>query len=151
MADLTSIQATEAVRVVGSDATGSETNPVNSTSGGAIYTNLRNNAGTEIGTVSNPVLTSQLLDGSGVQGALSVGTSAVAARVGGSNLTNRKSLSVWNNGVVTIYWGFTNAVTTSSGTPLMRNQQLIIDAGPNTTIYLITTISSQDVRITEAA
>lgn len=58
MADLTGIQAAEAVLVVGSDSTGLEAVPVQSTANGALHTNLRNNAGTELGTVANPVITS---------------------------------------------------------------------------------------------
>jgi hypothetical protein len=132
MADLSSIQGTEATRIVGSDATGIEQTPVKSTANG------------DLGVAD-------IMDASGVQGAITVGTSAVAARVGGSNLSNRKNLSIWNNGNATIYWGYTNAVTTVTGTPLMRNQQLIGDWGPNTTIYLISGSAGQDVRITEGA
>lgn len=48
MADLNDIQAAVTTKIVGSDATGSETTPVNSTPTGSIYVNLRNNAGAEL-------------------------------------------------------------------------------------------------------
>lgn len=132
MADLSSIQGTEATRIVGSDATGIEQTPVKSTANG------------DLGVAN-------ILDASGVQGSITVSTTAVAARVGGSNLANRKNLTIWNNGTATIYWGYTNAVTTATGTLLMRNQQLQGDWGPNTTIWLIAANGSHDVRITEGA
>lgn len=92
-----------------------------------------------------------LLNASGVQGSISVTTTATAARVGGANLANRKNMTVWNNGTQTLYWGYTSGVTTANGTPLMINQQLIGDWGPSTTIFLIATSGSHDVRITEGA
>jgi hypothetical protein len=55
MADLTGLQASEAVRILGSDNTGAEQTPVQSTSNGALHLNLRNESGVEIGTNANPV------------------------------------------------------------------------------------------------
>lgn len=62
MADLTQLQATEAVRIVGSDATGLELTPVQSTTGGGLHTNLRDNSGNELGTSANPVAVYDPLD-----------------------------------------------------------------------------------------
>lgn len=100
-------------------------------------------------TNNNELRTADILDGGGLEGAIVIGTSATAARVGAANLVNRKSLTVYNNGTVAVYWGFTAAVTVSSGTPLIRSQFAVFDVGPNTTIYLISTIASQNVRVTE--
>jgi len=55
MADLNNIQASETVKIVGSDSSGIEQTPVQSTSGGAVHSNLRNDSGTEIGTSSAPI------------------------------------------------------------------------------------------------
>lgn len=60
MADLNDIQRAEAVKIVGSDSTGVEQTPVQSTANGAIHSNLRNSAGTEIGTVTDPVSTTSI-------------------------------------------------------------------------------------------
>lgn len=90
-------------------------------------------------------------DGSGIQAAITVGTSAVLAAVGASNQPNRDTLSVFNNGTATIYWGYTSAVTTSSGTPLFVSQERVWGAGPDTTIYLISGTAGQNVRVTERA
>lgn len=55
MADLTDLEAAETVKIVGANTSNVEQTPVNATTNGALHTNLRNNAGTEIATVSNPV------------------------------------------------------------------------------------------------
>lgn len=132
MADISDIQSALPVKVVGSDALGAEQTPVKSTGDGELRT-------------------ADIIDAGGTQGAVSVSTTAVAIRVGGSNLTNRKTLTALNNGTATIYWGYTNAVTTSTGTPFMRNQFAVWEAGPNTTIWMIAANGSHDVRVTEAA
>jgi hypothetical protein len=58
MADLSDVNASQSIKIIGSDSTGVEQTPVQSTSNGGLHTNLRNNAGTEIGTQSNPMFTS---------------------------------------------------------------------------------------------
>lgn len=95
--------------------------------------------------------TADISDNSGVQGALNVGTSAVAARVGGSNLANRKSLVVYNNSSNVIYWGYTNAVSSSTGIPIQKGQLVEWRVGPNTTVYLIAGSATNDMRVTESA
>ena len=92
-----------------------------------------------------------VINGGGVQGAITVGTSAVVARVGGSNLTNRISLTVFNNSTATIYWGYTNAVTTSTGTAIAKGQMFFFSVGSATDIYLIGGVAGLNVRITEGA
>ena len=57
MTDLNEIQSSEIVRITGSDPSGLEQTPVQSTASGALQTNLRNNSGTEVGTSSNPIRT----------------------------------------------------------------------------------------------
>lgn len=93
------------------------------------------------------VLVQDTTNTTGVQGAISVGTSAVEAKVGGSALTNRKSVTVCpTNGVV--YFGYTNAVTTSSGTPITAGN--ILPFGSSVSVWLIAA-STTDVRVTEAS
>lgn len=110
--------------------------------------------GTEIGNVGDRLKTdsADLLNSSGVEGNITVGTSAVAARVGGANLTSRKLLTIHNNAfLTTIYWGYTSGVTTSTGTPLAPGQFLALSAGPSTTVFLIAGSAGNNVRVTEAA
>jgi len=137
----------------------------------AIHSNLRNNAGTEVGTVAAP-LNVQLGDGTdtqgvttnkeakvvdglrngGTQGAIATTTANVAieAKVGGARLTNRKLL------VITVldpnvYYGFDNTVTVSSGTPVANNQVLTfsIDADSTFQIWLVSASTNRNFRILE--
>ena len=86
MADISDINSALPIKVIGSDATGAEQTPVQSSPNGELLINNTNNNG-------------------GVQGAISVSTTAVAARVGGSNLANRQTLTIYNNGTQTLFWG----------------------------------------------
>lgn len=81
MADLNSLQATEATRIVGSDATGLETNTVNATSANALHVNLRDVSGTELGTVANPVRVS-MPDVSPSNGSITAQDTATTTLVG---------------------------------------------------------------------
>lgn len=108
--------------------------------------------GTLIGNISTSLRTIDVSNASGVQAAITVGTSALIANTSGAaNLALRRNLTVYNNGSVTIYWGYTNAVTTSTGTPIVKNQFFSWDVGPSTSIYLISGSASQNVRVTENA
>lgn len=86
----------------------------------------------------------------GVEGAVTVGTSAVEAKVGGATLANRSSLTVWNNSLVNIFWGYTSGVTTSSGTPIPPSKPATWDVGANQKVYLIAGTASNNTRVTEA-
>ena len=55
MADISDINSAQTVKVVGADATGVEQTPVQSTANGGLHINLRNLAGTEVGTVASPL------------------------------------------------------------------------------------------------
>ena len=55
MADLTDIEAAESVKIIGANSSGVEQVPVQTSTNGGLHTNLRNDAGTEIATSSNPL------------------------------------------------------------------------------------------------
>lgn len=93
----------------------------------------------------------QVSNTGGTQGALTIGTTAVLVAVSGTNLTNRISATLYNNSLVLMYWGYTNAVTTTTGTPIQPNQLVAWDVGPSTNIYVIAATVSNNARITEAA
>lgn len=107
--------------------------------------------GTLIGNTLDQLHVTDRANDNGVYGAISVGTTATAARVGGSNLVNRKTLTVFNNGSQSVYWGYSNAVTINSGTPIFKNQTVTFDHGPNITVWLIAPSGTQDVRVGELA
>jgi len=131
MADLTGLEASQSVKIAGADSAGSETNYVNATALGELKT-------------------TDTITGAGAEGALTVGTSAVEARVGASALTNRKLLTVFNNSGTTIYWGRTSSVTTSTGTPIYEKQFFTFDFASDAPVYLIAGIAGNNVRITES-
>jgi hypothetical protein len=84
-----------------------------------------------------------------VYSSLTVGTTAVEVKVGGSALANRKLLIIHNNSGNTMYWGANNSVTTSNGIVLFRDQVVSIPVGPAISIWIISGSSSQNARITE--
>lgn len=132
MADLTDIQAAQSVKLIGSDLTGAEGTPAKVSANQDLY----------VSDVSN---------NGGVEGALTVGTSAVEVKVGGSALANRKLVTLSNNSAATIYWGYTSGVTTTTGTPLLKGQERGWECGPGTSIWVIAGTASLNTRITERA
>ena len=62
MADLNDSQASQSVKIIGADSSGAEQVPVQSTTNGAIHTNLRNGDGVEIGVLATPLITDSVAD-----------------------------------------------------------------------------------------
>lgn len=93
-------------------------------------------------------LSQDTINQAGVEGTITVGTSAVEAKVGVSRHANRRMLTVipLDNGV---YWGFTSSVTTSTGTPIDKNTLLSFRIS-DYPVYLIAGTAGNEVRITEA-
>jgi hypothetical protein len=133
MADLTDGQAAQTVKIVGSSSAGVEDN----FAGVAANQNLKAQDGLKNGGVQGNLI-------------LTTGGTAYEAKVGGSKLPGRKSLTI--TALDDMYWGYTNAVTTSSGTPLYKNQQAVfaIDSDSTFEIWLVASGSSKNARITES-
>lgn len=217
--DIGDINAALATKIVGSDATGTEQTPVQSTTAGGLHVNLRNNSGTEVlpalettqvanGVLLGPVTetapttdiassglngrlqriaqrlsslialipslntiawfsrisdgtnnaavspnldlyTRDVLNTSGQYRAQSVTTSAAEALGAATILVNRKLLTITpTNG--TVYWGFSNTVTSSTGTPIFKNQTAIFGVSANVHVYLISA-GTVDCRIAEGS
>lgn len=93
------------------------------------------------------------LSNGGVNGNLNLTTHDVAyeAKVGGSRLTNRKSLTVQAKDF-DIYWGYSSSVTTSNGTLLNSGDMIIFDCDPATSfqVWLVASVSNKNARITES-
>lgn len=90
---------------------------------------------------------------------VSIGGRTTQITIGGSPqeillspLEFRRALVIHNNGGGTVYMGFTSAVTTSDGFPLVTNEKIAIDmcGNPNMRVWLISD-SSSDVRLLELA
>lgn len=130
MADLNFKDTSQPVQIVGADPTGTEGTPVKSTLNG------------DLGTAD-------VISVSGVNGAISVNTTASEAKAGATRLALRKFISITPT-AGTVYWGTSAAVTTATGTPIFKNQQVTFAFTDNVPIYLIAA-STIDVRIVEGA
>ena len=132
MADLNPTEASGSTKIVGSEADGTETTP--------------------IGSISDSLKVSDTLNGAGVQGTLTVGTTAVELKVGASVLANRKTCGLDNSSNSTIYWGYTNAVTTANGRRIFKNQtDAEWDVSDGASIWLIAESAGNTIRISESA
>jgi len=87
---------------------------------------------------------------SAVYGTLTVGTTAVELKVGGSALENRKVVTIQPK-ANKVYWGYDSSVTTLTGTQVFKDQFIPLPVGPEITVYLIADGSGKDVRIGELA
>lgn len=130
MADLTDSQAAQNSKLIGASSAGIESNFVDASATGDLF--IRDT-----------------LKVGGTQGALTVGTSAVEVKVGVSQLTNRKHVTLYNNSNKTIYWGLDSGVTTSTGTPIQKGE-MVPWAASTATIYVIAGSAGNDTRITES-
>lgn len=90
-----------------------------------------------------------VINTAGQNRAQSITTSAAEALGAATILTNRKFVSMTpTNG--TIYWGFTSGVTTSTGTPIFKNQTITIAVTDNVHIFVISA-GTVDCRIAEGS
>jgi hypothetical protein len=103
-------------------------------------------------SINNDVGVQDGLTAGGVQGNLTLATGGVSyeAKVGATRLSNRKSLTI--TALDDMYWGYSNTVTTSTGTPLFKNQQIVFAIDPDSTfqVWLVAVASGKNARITES-
>lgn len=83
-----------------------------------------------------------------VQAQINVSTTATPARVGASNLANRKMLLIHNTASVPVFFG-TSAVTTTNGVSIFPNQTFTINVGPTLTPHLIVDAGSHNIVVAE--
>ena len=101
-------------------------------------------------TSNNDATVVDRINTDGVEGELTVGITAVPIRVGASNLLGRKVVTAMPK-ENEIYWGYTNSVTTTTGTRIFKNQMTEWKAGPAKDIYLIANAAGKKVSITEGS
>lgn len=90
------------------------------------------------------------LNGPGVQGALSVGTTAVEVKVGDSALEQRAVITIQPlDGDV--YYGYDIGVTSSTGTKVFKGQVFPLEATDQLPVYVVSASGTIDVRITEVS
>ena len=100
---------------------------------------------------SNEVDVRDVANNSYVTGSISVGTSEIEAKVGGSRLSERKAVRIFNNTSTIVYFGPTG-LTSSIGEPIRRRQSVTVSAGPDLGVFLITASGTAgDIRIQEIA
>lgn len=130
MADLTDKQAALTTKVVGVDpVTGIEN----------FYATVDTGANLNV---------SDVLNQTGQYRAQSITTTASEALGGTTILSDRRLLTILpTNG--TVYWGFNSSVTTTTGTPLFKNQFIALAVSDDIHIYLIGA-ATVDCRISEA-
>ena len=81
---------------------------------------------------------------------VSVGTSQVEAKVGGTRNANRQRVLLYNDSSSIIYYGPTGVTTTGStrGVPVFKKQIVVIPVG-DVAVYLIAGSASNDVIVQE--
>ncbi len=87
---------------------------------------------------------------SAVYGTLTVGTTAVEVKVGGSALAFRKLVTMQADDNK-IYWGYDSSVTTSTGTRIYKGQYVPLQVGPDIPVYVIADGAGKEMRIGELA
>jgi len=88
-----------------------------------------------------------------VSAKITVSTSQVEAKVGGSRLTNRQELLIYNGGTETIYYGPSGVTVAGTGVndgiPIKGQQVLNIQIGDQIALYLIASNANTSVIIQE--
>lgn len=88
------------------------------------------------------------LDGDSLYGALSVTTTPVEVKVGGSRYEDRQIVTIQpTNGDIVI--GYSNALTAENGTIIFKNQFFPIEATKDSEIWIRSVTGTVDVRIAE--
>jgi hypothetical protein len=131
MADLTELQASQSVKISGANpSSGAEDN----------YAEV---------TTNGNLLSADIINVSGQYRAQSVTTTVAEALGAATILANRKTLSITpTNGI--IYWGFSNTVTTVTGSPIFKNQCKTFAIGTNVHVFVIAA-STIDTRMAEGS
>ena len=129
MADITEKQASQSIKLVGSDLTGTETNYLDVTSEG------------EIKVASFPNV-------SYLTGLKTASTTELLVSVGGANLVSRKTLTIYNKGAQDVYFGPTG-VTDTTGIPIIKDEAVTMDVGDNVHVYIVTKTGTTSVVIQE--
>jgi len=82
------------------------------------------------------------------QGLVTVGTTEVEAKVGGTRRDGRQMLRVYNKSNNIVYFGPTG-VTTTTGEPIEKKQWVNIPASDSLALFLIAGSASNDVIVSE--
>lgn len=103
----------------------------------------------KVDIVGGTVTASDALSTALITGAISVTNVASEAKVGVTAQANRKLLTIMPTGG-TIYWGYSAGVTTSTGTPIFKNQMVSFPFANTIPVFVIAG-STIDARVAEAS
>lgn len=84
--------------------------------------------GVLIGATGKQLQTDDVARVSGLYTELTVGTTPVEVKVGGTALANRKYVTLRPKDN-SIYWGYNNSVTTTTGTRIFKDELIILPVG----------------------
>jgi len=124
MPDISDINSAQTVKVVGSDTSGVEQTPVQSTSTGGLHINLRNNSGVEIGVPTTPLISNNAF--STIINTRPVITSTDSTIL--SSNSNRRYALIVNQSGQTVYLKLGATAITTQGIPLAPGASYTIDA-----------------------
>lgn len=115
-----------------------------------LHVNLRDTTGTQVGDITTPLVVLDKFQAGIVSGNLSVGTSAVEAKVGGARVSTRKILYIENTGTTDLFYGPSGVTNSGSavGAILRRRQFVFLPAG-DIAIYVISSASGGTATIQE--
>lgn len=88
------------------------------------------------------------LNGPGVNGALSVTSTASEVKVGSSRLEDRSIVTIQPL-TADVWYGYDNGVTSSTGTKIFKGQVFPLEATSSLPVYVVAESGTVDVRITE--
>lgn len=83
-----------------------------------------------------------------VAGSITVGTTAIAARVGASNLLERQLVRIYNGSNGTVFFG-DSSVTTTTGEPLEKKQWVELPLGDQLDLFLIASTTRAGIIVQE--
>lgn len=103
-------------------------------------------------STSNPLPSSDVSNGGGVEGFVTIGTTPTELKVGASALPGRISLTLLNNSETDdIFWGYDVSVSPTNGTPVFPQQFLEWSVGVGTKVFVVAAVAGVNGRCTEAA
>lgn len=143
-----SVSPFQTIQVGGKDTSGNLQSFLTDTNGNQIVL-LKDANGNNLNAINNQLQTRDVINVSSQFRAQSVTTTAAQALGAATILANRKVICITpTNG--TIYWGTSNAVTTTTGTPLFAFQTLTLAFTDNVPVWVISA-GTVDTRILEAS
>lgn len=104
-------------------------------------------------SISNNGEYNDVLEQAYVSSTVSVGTTQVEAKVGGSRLAGREVVTIYNDSNSTVFYGPSGVSTSGAnkGEPLFKRQSVSIPAGQEVGVFIIADSASNQVIVQEWA